>query len=379
MKQAMIIASTASMILQFNMNNIKLLQKLGYRVVVACNFNDGNSVDQNTINELKNELRNLNIQFYGIPIPRNPFAIKSILISYRTLKKLSNEYFFDIMHCHSPIGAAIARMAFKKSRKKGTRIIYTAHGFHFYSGSPLRNWILYYPIEYILSSYTDVLITINQEDYQRAQKFKAKKIEYIPGVGINLDRKNVNRVNSANKRHELNIPLNAFLMLSVGELNDNKNHVTVLKAMALINSDNLYYIVCGQGKNFYLLNSLAKQLNISERVKILGFRTDVNELYQCADIYLFPSYREGLSVSLMEAMSYQLPCIVSNIRGNTDLIDNEKGGYTVSPNNINGFKEAIEKAINNDIHVLGNYNINKIQAFSLQMVSNLMYQIYFNN
>ena len=376
MKKAVIIASTASMILQFNMNNIKLLQEDGYDVMVACNFRTGNSVDNKTVDNLKKQLKNINVIFFEVPIPRNPFKIKNLLISYKILKALSQKYYFEIMHCHSPIGAAISRLAFKNSRKKGTKIIYTAHGFHFYKGCPTKNWLLYYPIEYILSAYTDVLITINHEDYQRAKHFKAVKVEYIPGIGINLNNPDNSQIDRKLKRQELKIPLDAFLMLSVGELNKNKNHKVVIQAMSKIKNDKLHYIVCGQGKDLCKLKDLTEKLKISARVHLLEFRTDVNEIYPCADIYLFPSYREGLSVSLMEAMSYGLPCIASNIRGNTDLIDNNYGGFIVSPNKVDEFKFAIEKAMIQDISLFGEYNKIKIQAYSAEKVSKIMKNIY---
>ncbi|EHI61132.1 glycosyltransferase family 4 protein [Hungatella hathewayi] len=374
MKKAIIIASTASMILQFNMNNIKILQESGYEVMVACNFTTGNSVDSNTIKDLKKQLKNINVMTVQIPIPRNPLAFRSIILSYKILKQLSEQFYFSIMHCHSPIGAAVARSAFKKSHKTGTKIIYTAHGFHFYKGAPLHNWMLYYPIEYLLSKWTDVIITINTEDYNRARKFGTAIVAYTPGIGIHLTQEST--VSSANKRRELGIPENAFLMLSVGELNRNKNHQIIIKAMARINHDSLYYVICGQGGEKSALQQLAQKLGIENRVKLLGFRTDMEEIYPCANVFILPSYREGLSVALMEAMSYGLPCIVSCIRGNIDLIDDNLGGYTVLPNDVNGFVRAIKKTLNNNVQKLGFYNKEKIQCFSIEKVAEYMRKIY---
>lgn len=189
MKKALMNASVASMIYQFNMNNIDILEELGYQVDVACNFGKENPMKETEIAKFKKNLIDRGIKIIETDCPRNPFAFRKLLSTYKQLKNLADTETYDLIHTQSPIGGALCRLAFCKARKKGTRVIYTAHGFHFYKGAPLKNWFIYYPIEKICSYMTDVLITINKEDYERAKRrLHARKTAYIPGVGINVKK-----------------------------------------------------------------------------------------------------------------------------------------------------------------------------------------------
>ena len=189
-KKALQLASVASMIDQFNIPNIELLQSLGYSVDVAADFTTPGTITAERAENLKTRLNSMGVRVFDIAIPRslNPKAIRS---AYKQVKALLKKESYKLLHCHSPIGGAIARRAAKGERKKGLRVIYTAHGFHFFDGAPLKNWLVFYPVEKWLSRYTDVLITINEEDYERATKrFKAKQTVYVPGVGVDLNRFN---------------------------------------------------------------------------------------------------------------------------------------------------------------------------------------------
>ena len=196
-EKVLILASVASMIDQFNIPNIKLLQNIGYEVHVACNFEKGSSCSFEKIEILKELLKKLNVKCYQINFERNILKIGNNLKAYKEVKNILTENKYKFLHCHSPIGGVIGRIAGYKTQ---TKVIYTAHGFHFFKGAPLINWLLYYPIEKYLSKYTDILITINQEDYKRARTFSAKKVEYIPGVGIDIEKiKNI-KVNKKEKK-----------------------------------------------------------------------------------------------------------------------------------------------------------------------------------
>ena len=189
MKKALMLASVASMIDQFNTDNIRLLQKMRYHVDVVTNFENGSTTSQQRVNEVRAELEANGVRTIHMPIPRKITDVKGIVSSYRDVKKLCNENRYELLHCHSPIGSVVARLGAKHARKKyGTRVIYTAHGFHFFKGSPLVNWLTFFPVEWICSFFTDVLITINKEDYARSQKvMHAKRIEYVPGVGVDTE------------------------------------------------------------------------------------------------------------------------------------------------------------------------------------------------
>ena len=376
MKKALVVASVASMIDQFNIPNIMLLQRLGYKVDVATNFTESGSITAERSAALVKRLEAMGVGTVNVPIPRSLTAVGAILKSYKVIKRLCRENKYEIMHCHSPIGGAIARLATRGSRKKnGTKAVYTAHGLHFYKGAPLKNKLLFYPVEKLCARFTDVLITINKEDYELAKrKLRAKRVEYVPGVGIDTAAFASSAVDALEKRRELGVPDGARLLLSVGELNANKNHKTVLEAMKLIGDDSIHYAIAGKGALKDELKALADELGIGQRVHLLGYREDVRELYHAADVFVHPSYREGLPVSVMEAMASGLPVVASRIRGNVDLIK-EGGGILVSPTDTNGFAEAIRTALA-DGSAMGEYNKNAIKDFSFDVVEKMLEEIY---
>ncbi|PKM86541.1 MAG: glycosyltransferase family 1 protein [Firmicutes bacterium HGW-Firmicutes-12] len=363
-RKALVVTTVASTIDQFCMNDISLLLE-DYNVQVAANFTRGNNTSKERINEFENELSNKNIVINEIEFDRNPLS-KGNLTAYKKLKKIMYLNEFDLIHCHTPIAAMFTRLAAKELRKNGVRVIYTAHGLHFYKGAPLLNWLVYYTVEKWLARYTDILITINKEDYERAKnRFKAKRVEYIPGVGIDLKKFNTIEIDIDLKRSELCLPKDAFVVLSVGELNKNKNHEVVIKAIAKMNNLDIHYVICGQGQLNEYLCDLSIKLGIENRVHLVGFRKDIPQIYKISDLFVLPSLREGLSVALMEAMANGLPVVCSKIRGNTDLIDLEMGGYLVNAKSQIEFKDKIELMFKdrNERISMGNYNLNKIKDY----------------
>lgn len=375
MKKALMNASVASMIYQFNMNNIDILEGLGYQVDVACNFGKENPMKNTEIAKFKKNLMDRGIKIIETNCPRNPFAFKKLLSTYKQLKKLADTEKYDLIHTQSPIGGALCRIAFCKARKRGTKVIYTAHGFHFYKNAPLKNWLIYYPIEKICSYMTDVLITINKEDYKLAQqKMKAKQVVYVPGIGIDLDKFQTIQLDKKEIRRNLEIPDDAIWILAVGELSKRKNHEILIRAMEKFN--NLYCTIAGQGYLKEKLVNLSKSLGMEERVKLLGFRTDIFELCEAADIFVFPSFQEGLPVALMEAMASGLPVVCSRIRGNIDLIDEGKGGELFDPSSCATLQQAINRILSKNLRDIGVYNKKKIRQFDMQIVMKKMETVY---
>ena len=350
----------------FHLPYLKMLKEMGYKTYVAAK------------NDFENEPCVIPYCdcYYDVPFARNPLD-KNNISAYKMLRKIVNEENFDIIHCHTPVGGVLTRFAAQQSRKKGTKVIYTAHGFHFYKGAPLKNWLLYYPAEKFCSYFTDVLITINKEDYALAQKkMKARKVVYIPGVGIDLQKFSNIAVNKEKKRKELGVPDNAVLLLSVGELNENKNHETAIRALGEINDKKIYYIIAGKGNKKELLENLITELDLNDRIKFLGYRNDINELCSAADVFVFPSFREGLSLSVMEAMACGLPIACSRIRGNIDLIDEGKGGVMFDPQNVGSVKDSIKTLLNADREEMKKYNLEKIKKFGMSDVMSNMKKIY---
>lgn len=308
------------------------------------------------------------IIIHQIDFIREPYNPKNIR-AYKQIVDLIKKEHIDLIHCNTPIGGVIGRLAGLKCGIKP--VIYQAHGFHFFSGAPLLNWLIYYPIEKILGHFTDAIITINSEDYSRAKnKFKLRNdgiVYYLPGVGIDTSLYQSSTCDKGSIRKSLGIPYDSIVLISVGDLNKNKNVSTVINAIKLLSDNSIHYILCGDGP---LREELELQSEtIKDQVHFLGYRTDVKDLLMISDIFIISSFREGLSRSLMEAMACGLPCIASNIRGNVDLLYGEKGGLLVDPKDVVAWKDAISSVVkDNNRSLMGIYNKSIINDYSLETV-----------
>lgn len=378
-KKALMLASVASMIDQFNMDNIQLLQNMGYKVDVVANFIYGGTISPERVEQLKNNLNRMGVKIYHVPIPREITNIGDIVKSYRMVKQLCNKKRYDLIHCHSPIGGALARSAARKQRKMGTKVIYTAHGFHFYDGAPLKNWLLFYPVEWICSWWTDILITINKEDYKRAKdKFHAKKVVYVPGVGIDTAKFRSGTIDVEKKRVGLGLQNEDIMLLSVGELSIRKNHEIVIRALYEMKNSNVKYFICGRGNLKSYLSNLINDLDMKSQVKLLGYRTDISEICQATDLFVLPSHQEGVSVALMEAIACQIPVVCSKIRGNEDIVSD----YLFDENVVEDLTCLLKKIVTsrNGLHEIMNEsvkkNYRKIKAYDLSNVSEKMKKLY---
>lgn len=312
--------------------HIKFLSENGYDISLACS-NVGNRID-----ELRGLLNGITIT--EVRLKRSPMAIENF-VGYKELKKLINENNFDIIWTNEPVMGVVTRLAAKKARKSGAKVVYIAHGFHFYKGAPLKNWLLFYPIEWLASFLTDLLITINIEDYNRSQNMHAKETKYIHGIGINTGR--LNNTNKTDIRKELGLKDDAFLVLSVGELNKNKNQKVIIKALAEISDKDIHYILCGKGNQKDNLDKLAKKLNVHNQVHFLGYRKDIVDIYFGADVFVMPTYREGLGLAALEAMYCGLPVIGSSNRGLRDVVLHNKNGFLGNSNDYDFFAKSIKQ------------------------------------
>lgn len=376
--KVLILASVASMIDQFNMDNIHILLDLGYKVDVACNFKNSGTISNERTKQLKKQLRSLNVNYYQIDFSRGAINLKANVIAFNEVLQLLRNNNYRFVHCHSPIGGVIARLACHSTR---TKCIYTAHGFHFFKGGPKKSWILFYPIEKELSKFTDTLITINQEDYDLAsQKFFQKKLVKVPGVGINTRKFESVDCNLENYKKELNIQDDDFVILSTGELSKRKNHQVIIKAVHDLNNSHIKYLIVGKGDEEEYLKSLIAKYHLENNVSLLGYRTDVPNLLKIADIFAFPSKREGLGLAAIEAMSSGLPIITSNINGINDYSQNLVTGFSVNPDDDINFAKAIKYCyLNRDwCQFVGKKNIVKARKYDISRVNKIMKEIYEN-
>ncbi|KAF1302993.1 glycosyltransferase [Enterococcus sp. JM9B] len=331
MKNILYVTTISNTINSFLVPHIALLLKQGHQVSVACRVKE----------TLHPSLEKVIV--YDLPFERRPFH-KNNLKAYRQFKNIINKNFFDIVHTHTPIASAIVRFA---CRNQASKVFYTAHGFHFFEGAPLKNWLVYYPVERVLARHTDVLMTINEQDTKIAQTFSANKIVHIPGIGFDWHRYQIkDTIAREQLRRELNIPIEAKVMISIGELNDNKNHLTGIKALAKM-KEPIFYLICGSGDHLPRLQGEVQKHGLTERVIFLGNVPNVRKYLNIADFSLFISKREGLGLAGLEAMASGLPLISSFVGGIRDYTQNNITGITIrQPENVAEVTAAIQQVVN---------------------------------
>lgn len=375
-KRMIMIATTASMIGQFNIDNIKMLIDMGYEVSVACNFEEGSSWSREHSIRLKEYLNTIGVISYNLTFNRSPFAIWDNLCAFFQLNLIFKKNKFDFVHCHTPVGGVISRLV---ANIHNVPTVYTAHGFHFFKGAPLKNWIFYYPVEKWLSSMTRILITINTEDFNIAnRKFHSNQVLIIPGVGIDLEKFKKNNSKRILTRQKLGVQDDEIMILSVGELNVNKNHRIIVEALKFVDNSNIKYFIVGIGNQVENLKHLVSKCGLNNSIKFLGYRTDIAELDRAADIFAFPSYREGLGLSAIEAMASGAVLLTSNRGGIVEYSIDGKTGYSYNPDDVDGFVDGINKIAYdpNFRREVSEKNVIFAKKYSKERVLNIMREVY---
>lgn len=369
-KKVLMVATYGDFFAAFEVDNIKILNDLGIEVYLCANWEDSR------YNYKTDKLKNVKYKTINIPFRRSPFSMVNIINFFKLNKLLRSETFFSI-DCHNAVVGVYARLS--GYINKVPKVIYTAHGFQFFKGGSILDWIIYYPIEKFLSKITDILIVINNEDYEVTKQFHCPKVVKIPGVGVDTTRfsRNYNYDNSLKKK-SLGLPDESFIVLSVGELSKRKNHQVIIKALAKLNEPNIYYLIVGQGKEHHKLTNLIKELNLESNIFLLGHRDDILELNNISDIVAFPSKREGLGIAAIESLSMGLPLISTNVQGINDYSIDGITGYTFKYNDVTGFSEAINLMYKNiELRNELSNNARKISLdYDQKVVNKIMRELY---
>lgn len=377
-KKVLIVASVVSFIEWFNKENIDyLLKDLGCEVHLACNFEYFSDTDEDRTRKYIGSLKEKGVILHHIAFERSPFSVGNVAV-YKQLKNLIDEIDFDLIHCHTPTPAMMTRLAARKKRKQGTIVMYTCHGFHFHNASPRKNWLLYYPVERFLSRYCDYIVTINKEDFERAKTFSARNVRYIPGVGVDIEKIKSTAVDKTRIKESIGIPGDAIMLLSMGELIERKNHEVIIRALGQIENDNIYYAICGKGPLHDQLKKLASDLGLENRVLFLGFRKDIAELCNAADISAFPSRIEGLGLAGIEAMAAGVPLVSSNVHGILDYVIDGKTGFACPPNDAEAFAKAIKKLADHPElrEEMKEHCLKAVEPFEIKNALKVMWNIY---
>lgn len=334
MKKILYTATVASHICQFHLPYFKMLQEMGYEVHVAAH---DNLAEKNGL-----ALKYVD-KFFEVPFRRSPFSPKN-LKAKKQLKRIIDSEGYDIIVCNTPVGGIMTRLAAKGARRRGTRVIYIAHGFHFYKGASKKNWLIYYPIEKHFAKKCDTVVTINEEDYLFAKsKFKCE-VRRIHGAGVSTERYPI--VSDEQKREAklaAGYSPDDFICLCIGEINENKNQKMVISAMAEVVKahPNTYLLLAGNGPLEAELKERISFLGLEKNVKMLGYVTNLEDYQRISDLGISCSIREGLGLNLIESMLSGNAVVATKNRGHSELVRDGENGYLVE----NGDSAALASRI----------------------------------
>ncbi len=372
MKKALIVANSSGLITLFLKNDVELLKKKGYQIDCACNTNYPDSNTDEFF--LKYHINVVHVDF-----PIRKLNLKMLKSSYDSFKQLIKNRRYEVIHCHSTIAAVLARQCAKKYRKKGLKVLYTSHGFPFYKGASGKKAFFYKCIEHYYSRYTDGIITICEEDYNSAKKMHCKKVYKINGMGVDLDRFQILNFDRESYRAKLGFKNTDKVILSVGELNTNKNHQVVIRAISMLKDSNIVYAICGREVTEIGKKRELKKLAEKSGVKLvfLGFRSDIPEICHSVEIGALPSYKEGLGLSGIEMLAAGIPVVASDRQGIRDYIKENVTGFLCNPESAQDFSTGIKKTFELSENILTKeVCISAAKKFSALNARNKMDHIY---
>lgn len=357
----------------FSLASIKAANELGFDFHMAANYN------QSSVEQIIQDEHTHNVTIHHVDFERNPLSIKNFK-AFLQLKRIVEKEKINYIHCNTPVGGFYGRLVGKN--KVVEKVIYQAHGFHFFEGGSNFKNLLFKTIEKFLARSTDVIITINEQDYQQAKRFKMRnknKTYKVSGVGINLEKYSDRKKTRKLYEKEFNLLSGDRVCISMGDLIKRKNYGVAIRAIKECNDSSIHYFICGDGPELQKLQKMSEDLGLWNQIHFLGYRDDVDSLLSMSDLFLFTSYQEGLPRSLMEAMAAGLPCVVSDIRGNQDLIVNGEGGFLVEVDNSEEISAKLKEILNNQklSNNMSDINLEKIKQFSLEKVIEEMRDIYY--
>lgn len=357
--KVLLTATVQSHIVQFHKPLVEMLHAHGCEVHVAAkdNLAEKNGLKLDFVEKV-----------YNVPFARSPKSTDNIK-AYKQLKQIIDEGHYDVIHCNTPMGGIVTRLAARDARKQGTKVFYTAHGFHFYQGAPKKNWLVFYPIEkFFAEHYTDKLITITAEDYKLAsEKFKCK-VERIHGVGV--DEKRYFPVDESEKqrlRAEMGFTPEQKIILNIGELLPNKNQQMAIRMMVGIVKEypDAFLLIAGNGSEKENLEGLITELGLENNVRLLGYVINLQEYQHIADVCVACSKREGLPLNIVEAMMSGTPVVASMNRGHRELIQDGKNGFLVKVDDADRMSQRVrtlfdadmrEKVVSNALSYAADYH-----------------------
>lgn len=362
-------ASIAKHFIRFHQPYMEWFKQQGYQVDSACSGEE-------------------EIPFcdrkWEVPFIRTPYSVGHVK-TYRALKGIIDREKYDIIHCHTPMASILTRLASKDARKNGSKVLYTAHGFHFYKGSSLFNWLTYFPVEVVMSRYTDGLVTINREDFELIQEKGHKKTDYylIPGIGVEPQKFHPVREDRKREIRKKNGWSDSdFILTYAAEFINRKNHAFIIECAGELVREvpNVKILFAGRGELKEKLEKEVKKLKLLDSIHFLGFRTDIDEVFKMSDVGISASKQEGLPINLVEVMMCGLPVIATVERGHKELVDHGESGYLFGQNDKKEFVNSVKKIWSDEVlrNKMAERALEKSKEFDIKNAKDAMTDIYSN-
>lgn len=373
--KALLLAAMGSVHRQHNKANIKALKEIGAIIYLAANFGTDTPREKNNT-QFVAECKRDGINIIDIPFRRGGFITNIFQIP--VLNKFLKREKFDIVHVHTETGGFMLRLSCLIQSKCNTKFVYTPHGMSFWRGSSLKSQLVYRPLERWICSAMDMNLGMNMEEVENLKRWNKRTAHYVHGVGLNVARMQNPARSREQMREEFGLTESDKFIASIGELDDNKNHITVIKALATLGRKDFKYVVCGVGPNKDMLLAEAEHMGLKENVILAGYRSDIPDVLNAADIFVFPSFHEGMPVSALEAMACGLPIICSEIRGNVDIIREGDNGYLFQPSDVETLARKLEYLLDDaeKRKIMGLKNKENVKDFSLESVTEELKRIY---
>lgn len=373
MKRALLLAPMGSVHRRFNKANIAALQSLGLQVELCANFENGNGPEIHNQDYVE-ECEKRGLRTHSIPFARH--SLTGSLKCLHQLKELLSREQYDLVHTHTETGGLLLKLA--HSEKGKSKFVFTPHGMSFWKGSSLKSQLVYKPLERWICSGMDMNLGMNREEMEYLERWNRNNATYVHGIGLDLSRFESHNEASKAVRKEFLLNTNGKMIVSVGELDNNKNHITVIRALAQLDRKDWKCVICGVGPNKDILMQEAERLGLKEHVVLAGYRSDIPEILNAADIFVFPSFHEGMPVSVLEAMACGIPIICSAIRGNVDVVQDGDNGYLFKPSDGDTLSREIALLMDNETlrQQMGAKNKKVVKKFSLEAVTEELKAIY---
>jgi glycosyltransferase involved in cell wall biosynthesis len=316
---------------------------------------------------------------------RNPLDPRNLLATPQKIRDIVSRERYDIIHVHTPVAAFVTRYALKDLRKQlQVKVIYTAHGFHFYTGgNPLKNAV-FIGLEKLAGGWTDYLVTVNHEDYAATSEQLAIPpacARYIPSaIGVDLNYYNLNLVSAADVervRQEFGISPETPLLLSIAEFTARKCHSDTIRAFAKLDRATVHLAIAGSGPLLESMKQLAVELGVADRIHFLGRRGDIPTLMKAATANILASKQEGLPRCVLESLALELPTIGTKIRGTQDLLEGGCG-ILVELGDIEGLAQAMAQILDrpDEAKAMAQRGRERVSAYDLQSIIKLHEDLY---